>query len=244
MDGECKGIPLLALRGEGQERIEKENGTMVAYAREKVTSLPPSPVPERLTPQEYLKRERQAETRSEYHRGVMVKMAGASRNHNRINSNVSFHLRSQLAERGCEIFISDQRVRVPECEKYYYPDIAVVCGEAQFEDAELDTLLNPTLIVEVLSESTQLKDRSEKFFCYQTLPSVVTYVLITQDSPQVEVFQRQESGWLCQMVRGMESQVTLESIGCTLRLADIYARVTFPEPSEQELPIPNTSEQA
>ena len=113
------------------------------------------------TPLEYLRRERAAEFRSEYNHGVIIPMPGASREHNRITFDTARHLGNQLEGSSCEGFAQDMRVRVPECDKYYYPDIVVVCGEAQFEDATFDVLLNPRLIVEVLSESTERKDRGE-----------------------------------------------------------------------------------
>ncbi|HZO87468.1 MAG TPA: Uma2 family endonuclease [Chthonomonadaceae bacterium] len=141
----------------------------------------------RISPQEYLAHERKAETKSEYHGGRIVAMAGASKGHNRITVNLIRHLANQLEGTSCEPFANDLRVRVPACDKYDYPDVAVVCGEPQFEDSHLDTLLNPTLIIEVLSDTTEAADRGEKFACYRTLASLTTYVLVAQKRPSVEV---------------------------------------------------------
>lgn len=183
-----------------------------------------------VTPHVYLEWERKADTKSEYHHGVIVAMAGSSKEHNAITFDISVSLGEQLRETRCQGFSNYMRVRVPECDKYYYPDVVVVCGEPQFEDAELDTLLNPTLLIEVLSDTTEAKDRGEKLLCYQTLKSMTTYVLVSQNSPRAETYQRQGDGsWRYEVTQGIEAVLTLDTIGCSLRLADIFARVTFPE---------------
>ena len=188
----------------------------------------------RLTPQEYLERERHAETKSEYHSGVLVAMAGASPEHNAITSNIHGELYAQLRGKDCRPFVSDLRVHVPVCDKYYYPDIVVACEEPRYEAlAGVRSLLNPTLVVEVLSDSTLATDKGEKWLCYQTLDSLRTYVLVSHQSPVVEVYRRYGKEWIYTAVVGMESAVTLESIGCELRLADIYARVPFPPPAAE-----------
>ena len=192
------------------------------------------------TPLEYLERERKAEFRSEYDQGVMIPMAGASKEHKRITFNTSGLFWSQLAGSSCEGFAQELRVRVPQCDKYYYPDVVVVCGEPRFEDATFDVLLNPRLVIEVLSDSTERKDREEKFDCYETPESLTDYVLISQTEPRIEHFSRLEGGgWRFVVVRGVESVLSLPAVSCSLRLADIYARVTFPprpvsEPDERE----------
>ena len=191
------------------------------------------------TPLEYLERERTAEFRSEYDHGVIIPMPGASREHNAITFNTSGLFWSQLEGSSCEGFAQDMRVRVPQCDRYYYPDIIVVCGEARFEDATFDVLLNPRLIVEVLSESTERKDRGEKFDCYETLPSLSDYVLISQTEPRIEHFSRLEDGiWRFVAARGLEAVPNLPAIGCSLRLADVYARITFPPPPPEEPSAP------
>lgn len=196
---------------------------MVAYAKREAPEQP------YLTPQEYLERERKAETKSEYSGGVVVAMAGASKRHNRITANISGELHGQLKGEPCQAFVSDLRVGVPECNRYYYPDVAVVCGEPIFVDAELDTLLNPTLIVEVLSDSTEARDRGEKLECYQALESLQTYVLVAQDRPYIEIYSRQDRDWRYSKAKEMTDRVALDAIGCELSLAEAYARVEFPQ---------------
>jgi Uma2 family endonuclease len=192
---------------------------------------------EYVTRQEYLAGERKATTKSEYHDGVVVAMAGASRQHNRITFDTARSLGNQLEGAPCEPFSSDMRVLVPECNRYFYPDVVVVCGEARFEDAELDTLENPSLIIEVLSESTEHADRRLKSDCYRTLPSLRTYVLIAQDEPRIETFTRQDNGvWGYEAVSGREAVMPLPAIGCMLRLSDVYARVEFPPPPDADTP--------
>ncbi len=180
----------------------------------------------RMTVEEYLALERQSETRNEYLNGETFARTGASRRHNRIALNVAMAFDRQLAGRGCEVFVSDMRVRVSAAHHFTYPDVVVACGEPQFADGEADTLLNPTLIVEVLSTSTERYDRGTKFESYRTLPSLAEYVLIAQDRVHVEHFVRQGSGaWLQTETDGREDSVELPPIGCTLALADIYQRV-------------------
>lgn len=198
---------------------------MVAY---------PKTEPHRLTPQEYLERERYAETKSEYRGGVLVAMAGASPEHNAITSNLHGELYGQLREKECRPFVSDLRVRVPACDRYYYPDVVVACEEPRYEAlAGVRSLLNPTLVIEVLSDSTETADKGEKWLCYQTLDSLQTYVLVSQQRPVVEIYRRYGEEWLYTAVAGLESVAVLESIGCTVRLADIYARVAFPPPAAE-----------
>ena len=179
----------------------------------------------RITIEEYLALERQSETRNEYLNGEMFARTGASRRHNRIALNVATTLDRQLAGRGCEVFVSDMRVQVSADPHFTYPDV-VVCGEPRFTDGEVDTLLNPTLIVEVLSTSTERYDRGAKFESYRALPSLAEYVLIAQDRVHVEHFLRQRSGaWLLTETDVREDRVELPSIGCALALSDVYERV-------------------
>jgi Uma2 family endonuclease len=189
--------------------------------------------PHYITPQEYLEGERQSEIKHEYHDGKIVAMAGASPEHNAIVYDLTLELGPQLRHRYCQGFSSDLRVWVPACNKYYYPDGVVVCGEPLYQDvAGMRSLLNPTLLIEVLSESTAHTDHSEKFDCYSTLDTLQTYVLVAQDSPRIENYTRQEDGtWRYTVARGMDCVLTLDSIGCALRLSEVYARIAFPPPS-------------
>ena len=178
------------------------------------------------TPEEYLARERQVQCKSEYHAGEIFAMAGASRWHNLIVANVIGELRSQLKGRLCTTYPSDMRVKISPAGLYTYPDVTVVCGAAQFEDNQQDTLLNPTLIVEVLSESTEAYDRGGKFAHYRKLASLLEYVLITQTKPHVEHYVRQpDSRWLLSEADNVHDTIHLPSIDCDLALAEVYYKV-------------------
>jgi Uma2 family endonuclease len=191
-----------------------------------------------LTPEEYLAIERKAETKSEYFNGEMFPlrgmgkphdafaMIGASRKHNLITANIIITLGQQLKDKPCELYPSDMRVRVPATGLYTYPDVVGACDEPKFEDDYLDTLLNPTLIVEVLSPSTASYDRIKKFGYYRTIESLSEYLLIAQDEYKVEQYVKQSEGhWSLADIRSLEGTVELASIQCTLRLADVYAKV-------------------
>lgn len=183
----------------------------------------------RVSPEEYLSLERQSETKNEYLNGEIYAMAGASRRHNRINLNVAIALDSQLKARGCDVYTGDMRVRVPAADLYTYPDVTVVCGEPELDDAEVDTLLNPTLIVEVLSRTTESYDRGVKFAYYRTLSSFAEYLVLAQDRLYAEHSVRQgNGGWLLTETARREDVLELPSIGCTLALRDVYDRVVFP----------------
>jgi Uma2 family endonuclease len=180
----------------------------------------------RLSPQEYLAAERQAEVRSEYLGGDVFAMSGASRRHNLIVVNVAASLHGQLKGRACETYAGDMRIHIPATGLYTYPDVAVVCGDPRFEDSELDTLLNPTVLIEVLSPTTEGYDRGKKFAHYRTLESLREYVLVSQEEVRVELFTRQHEGhWLLSEASRLEEAVPLAAIGCELRLADAYDRV-------------------
>src|SRR4051812_42258251 len=176
----------------------------------------------RYTQEEYLAQERQAEYKSEYIDAQIVAMSGASRTHNLINLNIASLLKSQLRGRPCEVYASDMRVMVSAQGMYTYPDTVVVCGGPQVEDAHGDTLLNPTVIVEVLSPTTELYDRAANFGYYRELPSLREYLLVAQDKMLVEHYVRQEAGWLLTPTSDPAAAVVLPSIGCTLPLAEVY----------------------
>ena len=178
------------------------------------------------TPEEYITLERKAEYKSEYFDGHIIAMAGASSKHNLITGDIFYGLYPQLIGHGCEIFTSDMRVRASFGDAYFYPDVVVVCGESEFEDAVFDTLLNPILIVEVLSPSTERRDRGEKFTRYKHLASLQEYVLVSQDMVWVEHHRRHGTQWVLSRYRALEDVLPLPSIGCELPLRDIYARVT------------------
>ncbi len=179
-----------------------------------------------ITPDEYLTIERRSEAKSEYFDGEIFAMTGASRRHNLISLNFGAELRGQLRGRDCEAYVADMRVRIPFANIYTYPDVIVVCGRLEFEDAEVDTLLNPTLIVEVLSKSTASYDRDAKFEYYRSLPSLREYLLVSQDTYHVTQYVRQaDDRWMLADIRGAEGRLELSSVGCALTLAEIYERV-------------------
>ena len=178
------------------------------------------------TPEEYLALERQAQYKSEYYAGAIFAIAGASRWHNLIVANVVRELSLQLKGRPCTTYPSDLRVKISPTGLYAYPDVTVVCGDAQFEDTQQDTLLNPTLIVEVLSESTEAYDRGSKFAHYRKLASLLEYVLITQTKPHVEHYVRQpDNRWLLAEADSVHDTLHLPSIDCHLALSEVYDKV-------------------
>ena len=184
----------------------------------------------RYSPQEYLELERQAEYKSEYVNGEIFARSGASEEHNLIVGNVFAALHTQFRGRPCKVYASDMRVKVSPT-VYTYPDVVAVCGEARLEDAQLDTLLNPTVLVEVLSSSTEAYDRGEKAEHYRRLPSLAEYLLISQDKPHLEHYRRQADGrWLLSEAGALHADISLPAIDCTLRLAAVYDRV-FAEPA-------------
>jgi Uma2 family endonuclease len=180
----------------------------------------------RLTPEEYLAIEREAEFKSEYFDGEMFAMTGARENHNLICANITRVLGNQLVDRPCYLYPSDMRIKVASVEKYTYPDVAVVCGERIFEDETRDTLLNPMVIIEVLSKSTEGYNRGEKFEYYKLIQSFTDYVLVNQKPYRVEHFAKQEPGrWTYYDLTTAEDVLRLDSVGCEVSLKDIYLKV-------------------
>ena len=189
--------------------------------------------PTTVTAAEYLVCERAAETKSEYSRGEIRPMPGASRKHNLIATNILASLHIQLRKQPCEVYPSDMRVKVPATGLYTYPDVTVVADEARLEDATQDILLNPTLIVEVLSDSTETYDRGEKFHSYRTIESLQEYVMIAQDSYHVEHYARQPNGqWLLSEAISLAETLHLSTIDCDLPLANVYDKVAISQKAE------------
>jgi Uma2 family endonuclease len=172
-----------------------------------------------LTPEEYLKFERQADAKSEYIDGVVLAMAGASERHNLIVVNLIVALRAPLKAKGCRVYPSDLKVKVGN--RFFYPDVFAICGETSFADDAQDIVTNPSLIIEVLSESTSGYDHGTKFLAYQQIPSLQEYLLVHQDHCLVEQYRRHPpNAWLYTRTDGKES--TLETLGSQLSLDDIY----------------------
>jgi len=187
----------------------------------------------RYTAEEYLELERAAEFRSEFHDGQIFAMAGTSMRHSRIVANVLFTLRLRIGDRDCLPLANDLRVAVEPTGLYTYPDIVVVCGPPRCLDNQFDTLLNPTLIIEIFSPSTEASDRGGKFAHYRRIESLREYVLVAQDRAQIERHTRQDEGWTSDTAVGLDAVLPLLWIGCELTLREIYDRVTF-DPPEQE----------
>ena len=187
-----------------------------------------------LTPEEYITLERKAipdaETvRSEYINGKIINMPGASFAHNLITNNISGELRARLKNSTCAVFANDMRISIPTAKSYFYPDVGVVCEDPRFEDDVFDTLLNPIVVVEVLSPSTEAYDRGEKFVHYRQLTSLQEYVLISQDQIRIDHYRRQERSWIFTDIEKHDEILQLPSLQCEVPLQEIYERVTFPD---------------
>lgn len=181
-----------------------------------------------LTPEEYLARERKAETKSEYFRGEIFAMAGAGRQHGRIVTNLVRELSNGLRKRACNVYSGDLRLAAGRAELYAYPDVIVVCGEEEYADEHVDTLLNPTVIIEVLSESTRDYDRGQRFESYRTVPSLMEYLTVAQDKIHVEHYIRQpEQRWILTEYGDRTAVISLPSIDVELRVPDVYEKVDF-----------------
>lgn len=182
----------------------------------------------RLTPKRYLDVERRAERRSEFVAGQAYAMAGGTPEHNQIAPNITAELRQRLRPRGCRTFSSDQRVYSPSSDAYLYPDVTVVCGSPTFTDRFADTLANPTLIVEVLSPSTELFDRGIKFGLYRQIPSLRVYILVSSREARIEVFCRQDDGdWRIEEFVGRDATLAIPEWELAIPLADIYDQIDF-----------------
>lgn len=188
-----------------------------------------------LSPEAYLAQERQAATRSDYWEGEIYALAGASEAHNLIVANLVISLGTQLKGRPCRVYSNDMRVKAQTYDLYTYPDVVLVCDQPQFEDHQRDTLINPTVLIEVLSPSTELYDRGTKFTVYRTLASLTDYLMVSQHHAFIEQYTRQPDGrWVLTVSAGLDAIVRIESAGCELRLADVYDKVEF-------LPAPEAS---
>jgi Uma2 family endonuclease len=197
-----------------------------------------------MTEDEYLAAERAAFERSEYLDGIAYAMAGESMAHGIISTNLVANIHNQLRQSPCQVFDKDIKVRSgPQPQKirstkglYSYPDILAVCGKIETLDDKRDVITNPSLIIEILSPATERFDRGEKWMRYQQwLPSLQDYLLVSQSQPLIEHYARRADGqWIYQVASGIDSTLHLASINCTLRLADVYNRVEFPPPPEEE----------
>ena len=183
----------------------------------------------RTSPTEYLDIDRASEARYEYYFGEVIAMSGGSHNHSLISMNIGREVGNSLKGTPCYTLNPDMRVKTATG-VYTHPDATVVCGEPQFDDGRNDVLLNPSVIFEVLSPSTEDYDRGKKLLHYRSIPSLKAYLLVSQDLARVECFSRNldRSGWLLTEVFGVESVLQIPSLGIELRLSDAYDRVVFP----------------
>lgn len=185
------------------------------------------PKTKKYTPAEYLALEEKAERRSEYWNGEVVAMAGGNINHQQIVSNLTVAVSNKVRGR-CRVFPSEMKVWVKRRDKFFYPDLTVICGQPHFYKNRRDTIDNPRMIVEVLSKSTAGFDRAEKFLSYQTLESLHEYVLISQEKATVEQHIKREDGnWIYQATIGTESKVVFPSVEAAIGLDEIYDLVEF-----------------
>ncbi|MCF2488222.1 Uma2 family endonuclease [Dyadobacter sp. CY347] len=178
--------------------------------------------------QEYLELEREAEYKSEYYRGEIFAMAGAGRNHNRIVENLSIEIGGYLKGKSCQSFSRDMRLHIPENGLYTYPDFIVACGRLEFAEQDSETLVNPSIIIEVLSKSTSAYDRGDKFRLYRSIPTLLEYILIDSLSISVEVWRKNDNGawYLASETENIEDHIPISAINVQLRLRDIYAQTS------------------
>lgn len=179
----------------------------------------------RMSPEQYLELERTSEVKHEYAAGEVFAMAGCTREHSLITMNIARELGNLLRGRPCEVHGPDMRIKITATGRYVYPDASVVCGKALFEDRQRDSLLNPVVICEVLSESSEAYDRGEKFEQYRSIPSFLEYVIVSQKKARVEHFRRQPDGRWVLTLLGAGDRLVLESIGCEVAVDEIYWKV-------------------
>ena len=182
---------------------------------------------QRISPEEYLRRERLAETKSEYDDGVVYAMSGASPRHNLIVAGLIWALGNRLPSRG-NVYPSDMKVRIRKPIRFFYPDVTVVCGQSKFDDAATDVLLNPLIVFEVLSETTERDDRGRKFNAYQTVESLQEFILVSTDDFRVETFRRDGDQWLYSQMKGLDATIALPAANCELPLREVYYQVEAP----------------
>ena len=190
-----------------------------------------------MTEAEYLAFADEQEFKHEYRNGEVIAMTGGSVRHGAITASTIIHLGNKLRDTDCTVTSSDVRVYIAHKQTYRYPDVTVFCGDPVYREGRTDTLTNPVLLVEVLSPSTARTDHNDKLAEYTRIPRLQAYVLVSQDEPKVEVYQRHESGkWLYEFVTGMEAEITLSLSGKDMRLslAEIYRRVRWEEDAQPD----------
>jgi Uma2 family endonuclease len=192
----------------------------------------------RYTLEEYLELDRKSEERFEFWHGEVFCMSGVSHEHDQIESNLNFYLRTKLAGRNCRAFLANMRIKAPSAPPYRYADLSALCGQANFEEiGGVDALTNPALIVEVLSPSTEAYDRGDKFTRYQSIPSFTEYLLVAQHRPHITRLVKQADGsWIHNEYNDLESTLKLSSLDCELTMSEVYQNVSFDSTTSGELP--------
>lgn len=183
----------------------------------------------RYSPEDYLAQERDAERKSEYLNGFITAMAGTSFEHGLLEANLIREIGMQLKDGPCDVVTSNVRVLVNSTGLYTYPDVTIVCGRPNFLDQKFDTLVNPTVVIEILSPSTEAYDRGAKFAHYRRIESLREYVLVSQSHMLVERFTKQGDDWLLTASEGPDGVLELKSVGCKVLLSEIYRKVVFSE---------------
>ena len=188
-----------------------------------------SAIPKRkLTPEEYLEFERKTEIKHEYLKGEIFTISGANRKHNLINANLNGLIWQHLKNKDFEAYVNRMRVFISQRGLCTYPDLVVVGGEPEFQDDVFDTLLNPILLIEVLSESTESYDRGKKFQHYRSIESLQEYILVAQDEARVEKYVKQGDGfWVLSEAVGLETEIEFSSIDQRIALREIYDKIEF-----------------
>ena len=186
-----------------------------------------------VTVEEYLAAEKLATEKHEYLNGVIYAMSGGSPNHGQICVNLAREVSLALKEKPCNTFSSDTKVSTSPSGLFSYPDLTIVCSEAQFFDPERYVLTNPTVLFEVLSPTTEGYDRGEKFRRYREIQSLSDYVLVSQEQPSVEIYSRRGDTWQLSEAYGLGSAITIPSLGIALSLAEVYEKVEFPAPQSE-----------
>ena len=187
-----------------------------------------------LTVTEYLALDRDSDLRNEYISGEIIAMAGASRVHSLIAGNTYASVHTQLRGKSCEVHQNDMRVTTSERAFFAYPDLVVACGDVQLAEGIFDTLINPALVIEVLSKSTERNDRGDKFMRYRAIATLQDYLLVSQNAARIEHYRRAEDDtWVLTDYVGLDAVLDLPSIGCKLSLADAYERVDFTVPNPE-----------
>lgn len=186
------------------------------------------PIKKTFAPAEYLAMETVAEYKSEYYNGEIFALAGGTPDHSLVAVNLTIELGTRLAAQPCRVFNSDMRLHIERSGLYTYPDVMVICGKIELVKNRNDTVTNPILLVEVLSESTHDYDRGAKFNFYKQIPTLREYVVVESENPHVECYQRTAGDqWLVEMYDDLDATVTLESVACEISLQRIYSKVSW-----------------